>query len=327
MSQRPPQTPSGDRTEYIPPADGDAPSRGWQSADPRPPSAPRVGVGVRRGASSNPEATAFVDAPRDASRAGGPLKTAIVSAPSRVSPTSDSYPSVSPERTQYVPGPSAADYAAISPGAVGGDRTEFVPGPSSGEHTEFVPGPSGGGDRTEYVPGPDLAEALAPPPDVTGGDPRWAHGELAMRTTEEDRRSSEHRQALATHAVGQVTIVAGAETGTTFPLVPKSTLGRSPDCTVTVSDGTVSAVHAAIVRRRGHLVLIDWDSKGGTTLNGNRVSEAALRDGDRIGLATVTLQVNTRLRPMPMWMVAMWGVLAVGTVASLIYLARGLWAG
>ncbi|TPV93761.1 MAG: FHA domain-containing protein [Myxococcales bacterium FL481] len=226
------------------------------------------------------------------------------------------------DRTEFVPGPS------------GGDRTEFVPGPSEGDRTAFVPGPdaadlladlgapASSGDRTEFVPGPDAFEQAS----LDAPDPRWADGEVVQRTPEERRQSDEHRRALMAHAVGRATIVEGPGSGTAFALLPKSTLGRSPDCTVTIADGTVSAVHAAIVRRGNRLVLIDWDSTGGTTLNGKRVLEAALRDGDRIGLASVTVQVGTKLQPMSKWMLAAWIALACGTLMSVAYLTRDLWS-
>lgn len=68
-------------------------------------------------------------------------------------------------------------------------------------------------------------------------------------------------------------------------------LGRDPEtCDVLVSDSGVSRRHAEIVRTgRGHR-LVDCGSKNGTTVDGVRVAEVELRDGQQIGVGKSVLK-------------------------------------
>ncbi|MBI5068799.1 MAG: FHA domain-containing protein [Deltaproteobacteria bacterium] len=62
------------------------------------------------------------------------------------------------------------------------------------------------------------------------------------------------------------------------------TLGRDAGCSVPLPDSDVSRQHARIVRTGNSHVLVDMESTNGTRLNGKPVSEATLRDGDRVSL-------------------------------------------
>ena len=66
-------------------------------------------------------------------------------------------------------------------------------------------------------------------------------------------------------------------------------IGRGVSADVHLDHPTVSRRHALIVRRDETLVLLDDRSMNGTWLNGERVSEAVLSDGDRIQLGAVEL--------------------------------------
>ena len=63
-------------------------------------------------------------------------------------------------------------------------------------------------------------------------------------------------------------------------------IGRMPDCDVTVADSNVSRHHAEIRLRDGHARIVDLGSMNGTKLNGRGVPSdefgATLEDGDRI---------------------------------------------
>lgn len=65
------------------------------------------------------------------------------------------------------------------------------------------------------------------------------------------------------------------------------TLGRAPSNNLVAETGAVSKVHARIERTRGQLVLQDLGSANGTFLNGAKVTEAFLKDGDTVSLAGV----------------------------------------
>jgi len=79
------------------------------------------------------------------------------------------------------------------------------------------------------------------------------------------------------------------------------TLGRRADNDIIVDDPRVSRRHAQIRCRYGHHIVFDLGSRGGTLVNGERISECALTPGDVISLAGCDLiygQEET-LRPAP----------------------------
>lgn len=67
------------------------------------------------------------------------------------------------------------------------------------------------------------------------------------------------------------------------------TLGRSPENDVVIDDRRVSRRHAEIRVRLGRHTLYDLGSTNGTFVNGKRISEVVLSDGDRITLGAATL--------------------------------------
>lgn len=67
-------------------------------------------------------------------------------------------------------------------------------------------------------------------------------------------------------------------------------LGRSLDADIRLEDEGVSRSHAMMTRAEtGNVELRDLDSTNGTYVNGMRVSEFQLRDGDRIQVGSVTI--------------------------------------
>ena len=64
------------------------------------------------------------------------------------------------------------------------------------------------------------------------------------------------------------------------------TIGRSPECDIILPDRVVSRRHACIDRRDGGYFILDDDSKNGTFVNGQPVTEPhRLTDGDEIQVA------------------------------------------
>ncbi len=66
-------------------------------------------------------------------------------------------------------------------------------------------------------------------------------------------------------------------------------LGRRSDNHVVIDDMRVSRVHAQIRAVKGHYVIFDLDSSGGTYVNGVHLTQATLYPGDVISLAGVDL--------------------------------------
>ncbi len=60
------------------------------------------------------------------------------------------------------------------------------------------------------------------------------------------------------------------------------TVGRLPECTITLADPNVSRHHAEIRPRGTGFVVVDLGSTNGTTVNERRITEHELADGDVI---------------------------------------------
>jgi pSer/pThr/pTyr-binding forkhead associated (FHA) protein len=67
-------------------------------------------------------------------------------------------------------------------------------------------------------------------------------------------------------------------------------VGRSLVADVHLDDATVSRRHAIVVRRGDETVVLDDRSRNGVFVNGERVTQAVLRDGDVIQLGRVTIR-------------------------------------
>lgn len=73
--------------------------------------------------------------------------------------------------------------------------------------------------------------------------------------------------------------------GTPYPLLPLTSLGRSPTNSIVVDDTFASGEHALIALRNGQWWLEDRHSRNGTTLNDTPVNEAVIMtNGDIIGI-------------------------------------------
>ena len=74
-----------------------------------------------------------------------------------------------------------------------------------------------------------------------------------------------------------------------------TTIGRSSDCSVVLSDPNVSRKHAEIRHIGEGYSLIDLGSTNGTEVNGQRVAETALMNGDVISVGQTKLTFERRL--------------------------------
>jgi adenylate cyclase len=80
-----------------------------------------------------------------------------------------------------------------------------------------------------------------------------------------------------------------------FPLAPFAvcSIGRSADNTIVVPVAEASRNHATIQRQTGNrCVLTDLRSRNGTNVNGRRIEEKVLENGDRITIGTCELVYN-----------------------------------
>ena len=68
------------------------------------------------------------------------------------------------------------------------------------------------------------------------------------------------------------------------------TIGRIPESVITLEDPNVSRNHAEIRPQGGAFVLADVGSTNGTKINGVKVSERVLQDGDEMTFGATTLR-------------------------------------
>jgi len=71
-------------------------------------------------------------------------------------------------------------------------------------------------------------------------------------------------------------------------------VGRSPANDIVLDDASVSRRHALLARRGETTFVLDDRSLNGVRVNGERVSEAPLRDGDALALGTVAVRYMER---------------------------------
>jgi pSer/pThr/pTyr-binding forkhead associated (FHA) protein len=67
-------------------------------------------------------------------------------------------------------------------------------------------------------------------------------------------------------------------------------IGRSPASDIQLEDPSVSRRHAVVIHRGGRTMLLDDRSLNGIYVNGQRVGEALLNDGDWIAIGHVSLR-------------------------------------
>jgi Protein of unknown function (DUF3662)/FHA domain len=74
----------------------------------------------------------------------------------------------------------------------------------------------------------------------------------------------------------------------------KLVLGRSRDCDIVLSDPNVSRRHAELRRDDARWSIVDLGSTNGIKVNGRRVSDAMLREGDRVtvGVTDLTFELD-----------------------------------
>jgi len=69
-------------------------------------------------------------------------------------------------------------------------------------------------------------------------------------------------------------------------------IGRSTAADIVLDDASVSRRHAVIVHRAGRTMILDDRSLNGVFVNGERVGEAVLDDGDSIAIGRVSVRYH-----------------------------------
>jgi hypothetical protein len=122
--------------------------------------------------------------------------------------------------------------------------------------------------------------------------PTQVGGKLPLISQRDRRRAAmtaEHLQA------GRYLAIADGEEIVVIPVGEGSLrFGRGQASDVVLEDHSVSRRHAVVTRRGDDVVLWDDRSLNGVRVNGERVPQAVLRDGDAIALGDVQMRFIVR---------------------------------
>jgi Nif-specific regulatory protein len=96
-----------------------------------------------------------------------------------------------------------------------------------------------------------------------------------------------------------LTIRTGNRAGTNFPLDArrKTLLGRGTDCHISLPDPLCSRVHATLSFEQDGWVIRDADSRNGTLVNGQKIDEATVVDGNTIRVGSAEFEFHETEEP------------------------------
>ncbi|MDH5506879.1 MAG: FHA domain-containing protein [Anaerolineae bacterium] len=137
-------------------------------------------------------------------------------------------------------------------------------------------------------------ELSSPPRIMIVPDPGLNTGEFKIRTqrTEEPLSETSTMQTApnnngTTAPRNAFLIVDGSKV---FPLESNVVnIGRKLENQLVINDPRISRKHAQLRATKGQYTLFDLDSTGGTSVNGDRISQIVLHPGDVISLAGIAL--------------------------------------
>jgi hypothetical protein len=116
----------------------------------------------------------------------------------------------------------------------------------------------------------------------------WRDYRGAVRQIEAARRSYGRLTELIALDEG-----GAIATGKAYPLLPLTSLGRTPTNSVIVDDDFASGEHCLIALRGGRWWLEDRASRNGTTINGTTISQPVIiTDGDIVGIGERRFRID-----------------------------------
>src|SRR3954453_2265077 len=79
--------------------------------------------------------------------------------------------------------------------------------------------------------------------------------------------------------------------------VDKTTIGRVDDNTFQIAEPSVSSHHCEVLLQGSNVVIKDLNSTNGTFINGEKITESALKPGQTLRLGQIELRLETEGAP------------------------------
>jgi pSer/pThr/pTyr-binding forkhead associated (FHA) protein len=100
--------------------------------------------------------------------------------------------------------------------------------------------------------------------------------------------------------MAKLVVLSVGMTGRTQELkVDKTTIGRVEDNTFQIAEPSVSSHHCEVLLRGSEVVVRDLNSTNGTFINGEKVTEQAMKPGQILRLGQVELRLETEAPAAP----------------------------
>jgi len=94
--------------------------------------------------------------------------------------------------------------------------------------------------------------------------------------------------------MARLVLLSEGFTGRTYELkTDKTTIGRVADNTFEIPEQSVSSHHCEIILKGGEVFVRDLDSTNGTFINGEKISEGALKPGQILRLGSIDMRLET----------------------------------
>ncbi len=149
-------------------------------------------------------------------------------------------------------------------------------------------------DRSAKPVGPPMKKPAVDRTPQSPPKPRTAPAPSADRAPTPSSTAAAMGESLAVQAGFPVLIIVGGPgAGKKLPLVPMTmTVGREHDNNIELKDEDVARYHARISFQRGQYILQDLESSSGTWVNDERISEAILKQGDKIRVGATEMVID-----------------------------------
>jgi hypothetical protein len=160
---------------------------------------------------------------------------------------------------------------------------------------------TGGGWGSPAAPSTPMQQGYGEPPAEAGG---WTGGMPPMGGGADPYGAPGYGEADRARAMrpanaprtAMLVVRQGKESGRTYEVrKDRMTIGRSRESDIFLEDLAVSRIHTSIGRDdRGRYIVRDENSANGTYVNGQRITEQVLEEGDEVQIGQTVLAFTRR---------------------------------